>query len=205
MRVVLWKDVAGILTADPRAVPDARLVPQLHHREAAEVAYFGAKVLHPRALIPLDGSRITLLVRSFLDPDRPGTEVSARRTLEEYPVKALATVKGQSLVTVAGKGMMGVPGIAARTFSAVHAEGLSVSTIFQASSESSIGFTLPEAEARRAVKALDRAFKEELAAGLIDGITSRGGRGGDGGGGQRDGGDAGDRVARLLRPGRGGA
>ncbi len=174
-RVVLWKDVPGILTADPRAVPDARLVPQLHHREAAEVAYFGAKVLHPRALIPLDGSRITLLVRSFLDPERPGTEVSARRTLEEYPVKALATVKGQSLVTVAGKGMMGVPGIAARTFSAVHAEGLSVSTIFQASSESSIGFTLPEGESRRAVKALERAFKEELAAGLIDGITSRGG------------------------------
>ena len=54
---MLWKDVAGILTADPRAVPDARLLPQLHHREAAEVAYFGAKVLHPRALIPLDGSR----------------------------------------------------------------------------------------------------------------------------------------------------
>src|SRR5258705_376600 len=67
-RVVLWKDVPGILTADPKAVPDARVVPQLHHREAAEVAYFGARVLHPRALIPLDGSRITLHVRSFLDP-----------------------------------------------------------------------------------------------------------------------------------------
>src|SRR6185295_15666657 len=96
-RVVLWKDVPGILTADPKAVPDARLVPQLHHREAAEVAYFGAKVLHPRALIPLDGSRITLDVRSFLEPERPGTEVSARRTLEAYPVKALATIKGQAL------------------------------------------------------------------------------------------------------------
>jgi len=172
-RVVLWKDVPGILTADPRTVPDARLVPQLHHREAAEVAYFGAKVLHPRALIPLDGSRVTLHVRSFLDPERPGTEVSARRTLEDYPVKALATIKGQALVTVAGKGMMGVPGIAARTFTAVHAESLSVSTIFQASSESSIGFTLPEAEAARAVAALGRAFKEELQAGLIDGIASR--------------------------------
>jgi aspartokinase/homoserine dehydrogenase 1 len=172
-RVVLWKDVPGILTADPRAVPDARLVPQLHHREAAEVAYFGARVLHPRGLIPLEGSRITLHVRSFLDSDRPGTEVSSRRTLEAYPVKALATIKGQSLVTVAGKGMMGVPGIAARTFSAVHAEGLSVSTIFQASSESSIGFTLPESEARRAVKALERAFREELAAGLVDGIAAR--------------------------------
>jgi aspartate kinase len=174
-RVVLWKDVPGILTADPRDVPDARVVPQLHHREAAEVAYFGAKVLHPRALIPLDGSRVALHVRSFLEPERPGTEVSARRTLEEYPVKALATIKGQAIVTVAGKGMLGVPGIAARTFAAVHEEGLSVSTIFQASSESSIGFTLPDAEAPRAVAALERAFRDEIASGLVDGVASRSG------------------------------
>jgi aspartokinase/homoserine dehydrogenase 1 len=172
-RAALWKDVPGILTADPRSVPDARLIPQLHHREAAELAYFGSKVLHPRALIPLDGSRIVLTVRPFLDPSRPGTEVSRRSTLTRYPVKALATIPGQALVTVAGKGMMGVPGIAARTFGAVHAEGVSVSTIFQASSESSIGFTVPETEAPQAVAALERAFREELAAGLVDSVTAR--------------------------------
>jgi aspartokinase/homoserine dehydrogenase 1 len=171
-RVVLWKDVPGILTADPRTVLDARLIPQLHHREAAEVAYYGAKVLHPRALIPIAGTRVVLDVRSFLHPDRPGTEVSGRRTLPKYPVKALATVAGQALVTVAGKGMLGVPGIAARTFAAVHAEGLSVSTIFQASSESSIGFTLADSEAGRAVAALRRAFREELRSGLIDAVVS---------------------------------
>jgi aspartokinase/homoserine dehydrogenase 1 len=174
-RVVLWKDVPGILTADPRAVPDARLLPQMHHREAAEVAYFGAKVLHPRALIPLDGSRIPLHVRSFLHPERPGTEVSSRATLAAYPVKALATIRGQALVTVAGKGLMGVPGMAARTFGAIHAAGLSVSTIFQSSSESSIGFTLPAAEAPRATAALERAFREEIAAGLVDGVAARDG------------------------------
>jgi aspartokinase/homoserine dehydrogenase 1 len=173
-RIVLWKDVPGILTADPRTVPDARLIPQLHQREAAEVAYFGAKVLHPRALIPLAGTRALVEVRSFLHPERAGTEVSARRTLARYPVKALATIAGQALVTVAGKGMMGVPGIAARTFEAVHHEGLSVSTIFQGSSESSIGFTLPEADAARAVAALRSEFREELEAGLIDSVTSRG-------------------------------
>jgi aspartokinase/homoserine dehydrogenase 1 len=172
-RVVLWKDVAGILTADPRTVANARLIPQLHQREAAEVAYYGAKVLHPRALIPLSGSRIVLDVRSFVHPDRPGTEISSRKTLPKYPVKALATVRNQAIVTVAGKGMVGVPGIAARTFGAVHAEGLSVSTIFQASSENSIGFTLPESEAPRAVAALKRAFREELAHGLIDDVTLR--------------------------------
>jgi aspartokinase/homoserine dehydrogenase 1 len=174
-RVVLWKDVAGVLTADPRSVPDARLLPQMHHREAAEVAYFGAKVLHPRALIPLDGSRIDLEVRSFAKPEQPGTEISSRRTLEAYPVKALATIRGQALVTVAGKGLMGVPGVAARTFAAVHAEGVSVSTIFQSSSESSIGFTLPGPEAGRAVQALERTFSMELTGGLVDSITARDG------------------------------
>ncbi len=174
-RVVLWKDVPGILTADPRLVPDARLIPQLHHREAAEVAHYGAKVLHPRALIPIAGTRIVLHVRSFLNPDRPGTEVSARRTSAEYPVKALAIVHRQAVLTVAGKGMIGVHGIAARTFAAVDAERLSVSTIFQASSESSIGFTLPEGEAERGVRAVRNAFREELASGLIDNVSARAG------------------------------
>jgi aspartokinase/homoserine dehydrogenase 1 len=173
--VVLWKDVPGILTADPRLVPDARLIPQLHHREAAEVAHYGAKVLHPRALIPLAGTRIVLRVRSFIDPQAPGTEVSARRSATDYPVKALAIVQGQAIVTVAGKGMIGVHGIAARTFTAIEGERLSVSTIFQASSESSIGFTLPESEAERAVLSLRHAFRTELGAGLIDHVTARGG------------------------------
>jgi aspartokinase/homoserine dehydrogenase 1 len=105
---------------------------------------------------------------------RAGTEVSGRRTAPLHPVKAVATIDGQSVVTVAGKGMMGVPGIAARTFAAVHGESLSVSTIFQASSESSIGFTLPAPEAPVAVAALRRAFRDELAAGLIDDVTSAG-------------------------------
>jgi aspartokinase/homoserine dehydrogenase 1 len=170
---VLWKDVPGILTADPKLVPDARLIPQLHHREAGEVAHYGAKVLHPRALIPIAGTRVELHVRSFIKPDIPGTEVSARRSLRSYPVKALAIVRGQAIVTVAGKGMVGVHGIAARTFGAVETERLSVSTIFQASSESSIGFTLPEPEADRAVKSIRSAFETEIAAGLIDNVTAR--------------------------------
>jgi aspartokinase/homoserine dehydrogenase 1 len=171
--VVLWKDVPGILTADPRVVPDARLIPQLHHREAAEVAHYGAKVLHPRALIPIAGTTIALHVRSFINPEQTGTEVSARQSLTGYPVKALATLPAQAVVTVAGKGMVGVHGIAARTFAAVDAEGLSVSTIFQASSESSIGFTIPETQADRAVRRLRQAFRHELEQGLIDGVTSR--------------------------------
>jgi aspartokinase/homoserine dehydrogenase 1 len=90
-----------------------------------------------------------------------------------YPVKALAIVRGQAIITVAGKGMAGVHGIAARTFAAIESQRLSVSTIFQASSESSIGFTLAESDAERAVESLERAFREELASGLIDSVTAR--------------------------------
>src|SRR5204863_826177 len=141
--VSLWKDVPGLLTADPRVVPDARVIPQLHLREAAELAYYGAKVLHPRALIPVAGRQVPVFVRPFADPGAAGTEISARRTLDKYPVKALSAVSGQALITVTGNGMLGIPGIAARTFAAVHHEGISVSLITQASSEHSICFSVP--------------------------------------------------------------
>lgn len=171
--VVLWKDVPGILTSDPRVVPDARLITEMHHQEAAEVAHYGAKVLHPRALIPITGTRITLQVRSFIHPDQPGTVVTARHAAPGHPVKALATLAGQAVVSVSGKGMVGVHGIAARTFAAVDAERLSVSTIFQGSSENSIGFTVPAAEADRAVARISAAFAQEIATGLIDEVTAR--------------------------------
>ena len=172
-QVMLWKDVPGIMTADPRMVADARVIPQLHHREAAEVAHYGAKVLHPRALIPIAGTRITLRVRSFVDPSLPGTEVSARQSSKEFPVKSLAVLPAQAVITVAGRGMVGVHGIAARTFTSVSAEGLSVSTIFQASSESSIGFTVPEEQADRAVACLRHGLRDEMAHGWVDGVTAR--------------------------------
>src|SRR6059036_388799 len=171
--VALWKDVPGLLTADPRVVPDARVVPQLHVREAAELAYYGAKVLYPRALIPLGQRNIAIRIRSFADPSSPGTEISRRRTLDAYPVKALSAVTGQALLTVEGNGMLGVPGIAARTFAAVHRKGISVSLITQASSEHSICFGVPEAAAERARASLVEEFQSEIARREIDGVEVR--------------------------------
>jgi aspartokinase/homoserine dehydrogenase 1 len=168
--VSLWKDVPGLLTADPRTVPDARLIPQLHVREAAELAYHGAKALHPRALTPIIGRDVRVRVRPFADPASTGTEVSGRRTLTRYPVKAVSAVKEQALITVAGNGMLGVPGIAARTFGAMHRSGISVSLISQASSEHSICFTVPQASAARAKAALLEAFADEISRREIDGV-----------------------------------
>src|SRR4029079_1065261 len=169
-RVSLWKDVPGLLTADPRVVPDARVIPQLHARDAAELAYYGAKVLHPRALIPVTGRRIPVYVRPFSEPDATGTEVSERVAQAKFPVKALTAALGQALVTVTGNGMLGVPGIAARTFHALHERQISVSLISQASSEHSICFSVPDALAADAQQSLTREFSGEIARGEIDGV-----------------------------------
>src|SRR5262245_31810608 len=168
--VSLWKDVPGLLTADPRVVPDARVIPQLHLREAAELAYYGAKVLHPRALIPIAGRPVPVFVRPFADPGAAGTEISARRTLDKYPVKALSAAGGQALITVGGNGMLGVPGIAARTFESLHREGISVSLISQSSSEQSICFSVPGAAGKRARTRLLEEFHDEIGRKDIDGI-----------------------------------
>ena len=171
--ITLWKDVAGFLTADPRIVSDAHVIPQLTPREAAELAYYGAKVLHPRALIPLADRNIPLRIRPFSDPEVPGTEISRRRTLREYPVKAISSMTGLALVTVTGSGMLGVPGIAARAFAAMHREQVSVSLISQASSEHSICFSVPDESAEQARGALLAAFAEEIAHRDIDGVELR--------------------------------
>jgi aspartokinase/homoserine dehydrogenase 1 len=169
-RVSLWKDVPGLLTADPRVVPDARVIPRLHAREAAELAYYGARVLHPRALIPLAGRRIPIYVRPFEDPASAGTEVSEQVAPGRFPVKALTAAGGQALITVTGNGMLGVPGIAARTFAALHSRRISVSLISQASSEHSICFSVPESFATDARDSLIKEFQGEIARREIDGV-----------------------------------
>lgn len=169
--VNLWKDVPGLLTSDPRVVPEARVMPQLNVREAAELAYYGAKVLHPRALIPIIGKQVPLFVRPFGNPADQGTEVSERETGLEVPVKALSAATGQALITVEGSGMLGVPGVAARTFAALQRERISVSLITQASSEHSICFCVPAESAAQAQKCLNEAFRIEIAQHEVDGVS----------------------------------
>ena len=169
-RITLWKDVPGLMTTDPRLVPTARIIPQLNVREAAELAYYGAKVLQPRALIPLARMRIPVFVRPFATPEAPGTEISMRRTLTRYPVKALSVIRGQALVTVTGNGMLGVPGISARTFAALHAAQINVAMISQASSEHSICLCVPAERATDARAALEQTFAVELSRHELEGV-----------------------------------
>ena len=159
--VALWKDVPGFLTADPRIEPMARVVAQLDPREASELAYYGAKVLHPRALTPLAAPTV-LRIRPFANPESEGTRIAVGRAIGGSPVRAISAIVPQALVTVEGNGMIGVPGVAARTFAALAGTGISVSLISQASSEHSICFTVPEHAAATAEAQLRQAFAAEL-------------------------------------------
>ncbi len=172
--ISLWKDVPGLLTGDSRIVPDARVLPNVHVREAAELAYYGAKVLHPRALIPLAGRRIPIRIRPVNDPAATGTVVSAARTAGRPAVTALAANRAQALLMVQGNSMIGVPGIAARTFAALQNASIPVSFISQASSEYSICCTVPDqATATLARKKLLAAFRAEIAHREIEGVSVR--------------------------------
>jgi bifunctional aspartokinase / homoserine dehydrogenase 1 len=168
--IQIWTDVDGVLTADPRIVKEARTLPELTYSEAAELAYFGAKVLHPKTMLPAIDLGIPISVRNTFNPSFPGTRIVAQAK-NGGSVKALTVIRGLALITVAGRGMMGVPGIAARTFAAVAAQNASVLMISQASSEQSICFVLPETDAAPVSAALEAAFAGEIHRRLIDRVT----------------------------------
>jgi len=166
--VCLYKEVDGLMTADPRHVFEARVLSELHYREAAELAYYGAKVLHPRAIIPLVANKIPLIVKNTFFPDRPGTRIDSKAMESAFPVKALSYIGKQALIAVEGNGMMGVPGIASKAFGAMAHHGISTSFITQASSEASISFVVPGEQGTEAKKALQEAFRFEIEHQLID-------------------------------------
>ena len=168
--VWIWTDVDGVMTADPRLAPNARTIAELSYREIAELAYFGAKVLHPKTIRPVIDAGIGLRICNTFNPSHPGTRLVGNGGDSKNPLKAVTAIRNQQMITVEGRGMLGVPGVAARTFGAVASTGTSVPLITQASSEQSICFAVPAEAAARVVKALEAAFSEELADQDIDRI-----------------------------------
>ena len=169
--VWIWTDVDGVMTADPRLVPNARTIPELTYREVSELAYYGAKVLHPRTMRPVVESQIPLRIKNTFNPDHPGTVIVYNDDEPQHDgIKAVTAIKALSLITVEGRGMMGVPGVAARTFRAVANSHANVLMITQSSSEQSICFVLPEESSPAVVRALQEEFSAELAQRDIDRI-----------------------------------
>jgi aspartokinase/homoserine dehydrogenase 1 len=172
--VWIWTDVDGVMTADPRLVTGARSIPVLTYREVSELAYFGAKVLHPKTMRPCIENDIPLRIKNTFNPDHPGTVIVANGAGRNGGIKAVTAIKDLNLVTVEGTGMVGVPGIAARTFGAVARSDVSVLLISQASSEQSICFAVPEKLAPDVIGSLSTEFETELARGDIDSIWGMG-------------------------------
>ncbi len=165
-----WTDVDGVLTADPRIVSNAQVIPTLSYNEVSELAYFGAKVLHPKTIRPIIERDIPLWVKNTFNPSHPGTRISKEPRDTRGNVSAISTVSNLSMITVEGRGMLGVPGIAARTFSAVARTGASVLMISQASSEQSISFVIPGSSALEVIQSIEEEMNIELERRDIDRI-----------------------------------
>ena len=171
--VTIWTDVDGVLSADPRRVPEAVVLDEMSYDEAMELAYFGAKVLHPRTMAPAVAQSIPIWIRNTFNPSHPGTLIHAPRpagpagTTRGAGVKGFSTVDGIALVNVEGTGLVGVPGVAQRIFGALRTVGVSVVMISQASSEHSVCFAVPEAQGDLARSTVQRAFADEVEAGAV--------------------------------------
>jgi bifunctional aspartokinase / homoserine dehydrogenase 1 len=171
--VWIWTDVDGVMTTDPRLAPAARTIPTLTYREVAELAYYGAKVLHPKTIRPVVENNIPLRIKNTFNPEHPGTLIVREATNDNGDIKAVTAIKELSLITIEGTGMIGIPGIAARAFGAVAGSQVSVLLISQASSEQSICFTVPGAVTDRVIAALEAEFKAELNRRDIDSIWAQ--------------------------------
>ncbi|NDQ57409.1 MAG: aspartate kinase [Acidipila sp.] len=169
--IIIWTDVDGVLTADPRLVAGARTIPDISYREAAELAYFGAKVLHPKTLRAVMEAGIPVWIRNSFAPELPGTKITPRGRTNGGGVKALTAISEVALISVGGPGIVGVPDVVGRTFSTTAAARANVLLISQSSSQNDICFIVASADAARTVDALRQEFSKDLSHQQVEHIT----------------------------------
>ena len=161
--VEIWTDVDGVLSADPRIVPAAFVLPSMTYEEAMELSYFGAKVIHSATIAPAVAKKIPILIRNTFNPSAPGTLISSIKTDPgDALAKGITTVGDLSLLTLSGPGMVGVPGIAERLFRTLAAARVNIILISQASSEHTICFAVRSADAARGIAAIEDEFRHEV-------------------------------------------
>ncbi|MCC6299676.1 MAG: aspartate kinase [Anaerolineales bacterium] len=170
--VWIWTDVDGVMTTDPRIVSSAKTLSEISYGEIAELAYYGAKVLHPKTIRPVVEAGIGLRICNTFNPTHEGTRLIANGRRNGRVIKAVTAIQRQRLVTIEGRGMLGVPGVAARAFGAVASTKTSVPLITQASSEQSICFAVPSETALSVLSALEETFAHEIEVADIDRVWS---------------------------------
>jgi len=170
--IQIWTDVNGVMTADPRIVPEARVLDRVSYKEAAEMSYFGAKVLHPKTIMPAVDESIPIRIKNTFAPDMPGTLISSETPAHRYGVKTVASITGLMLVSVEGRGMIGVPGVAGRVFTTTARNRISVLMFSQGSSEQHISIVVSKQDGESTVKALRREFESEIDLRRIDRVAA---------------------------------
>ncbi|GAC1636903.1 MAG: aspartate kinase [Candidatus Acidiferrum sp.] len=169
--IIIWTDVEGVLTADPRLVPDARTIAEISYREAAELAYFGAKVLHPKTLRPVLPAGIPVWIRNSFAPEKLGTKITPKGKSIGGGVKALTAIRDVALISLGGPGIVGVPDVIGRTFTTTAELRADVLLISQSSSQNDICFLVSKPHANATVDALRKEFAQDLAHEVVDHIT----------------------------------
>jgi aspartokinase/homoserine dehydrogenase 1 len=169
---IIWTDVDGVKTADPRLVPEARTIAEISYNEAAELAYFGAKVLHPNTLRPVTAAGVPVWIRNTFAPEKPGTKITAHGVLTGGGVKALTAVRDVTLITVGGPGIVGLTDVLARSFAATSATRTNVFLVSQSSSQNDICFVISSADEKRALQALREAFAPEIDEQTVEHVTA---------------------------------
>jgi aspartokinase/homoserine dehydrogenase 1 len=159
--VEIWTDVDGVMSADPRVVKNAIVLPEMSYEEAIEMAYFGAKVIHPATMLPAIKKGIPIVIKNTFRPSAPGTWIR-KKASNSILVKGITAVDDIVLVNVAGISLAGIPGSAARVFEATARAKANVILISQASSEHTICFAIKSAELPSALKALQKEFAKEI-------------------------------------------
>ena len=166
--VWIWTDVNGVMTSDPRAVPGAQSIKLMSYEEASELSYFGAKVIHPRTMIPTAEIGIPIVIKNTMNPAHPGTRITPDGDPDATGAKAISIMKNLAMITIQGKGMRGVYGTAARVFDTLAAAKVNILFISQASSENNITLVVEKSAGAYATKALRQTFSTEVRAKRID-------------------------------------
>jgi bifunctional aspartokinase / homoserine dehydrogenase 1 len=164
--VEIWTDVDGVMSADPRLVKNAIVLPEMSYEEAIEMAYFGAKVIHPATMLPAIKKEIPIVIKNTFNPQAPGTWIK-KEAVNDLLVKGITAIDDVALVNVAGVSLAGIPGSAARVFEATAKVKANVILISQASSEHTICFAIKSAELASVLKALQKEFAKEMKAGQV--------------------------------------
>lgn len=168
--VWIWTDVDGLMTSDPKIIPSAKMLPELSFQEAIEMAIFGAKAMHPRALQPAVEENIPVRIRNVFNPENPGTLIMKEQRIKQGDVvKSIAVIRDVAMINVSGAGMVGAPGSYAKIFEVFGKNNINIMMISIAASEANISFAIRRSLLEKAVSTLEIAF---LGRGLISEVTS---------------------------------